>query len=58
MTNETNDSIDDEFEEDELYDLEKNCLDEKEWCKREFKSGLKNTYNIKIPNDTNCINDN
>ena len=47
MNYETNDNTDDEFNEYELYKLDKMSIDEKKWCKREFESELKNIYDIK-----------
>ena len=58
MKHETHENIDDEFNEDDLYKLDKRCLDEKELRNRVFERKLKNTYDIKRPNDMNYIDEN
>ena len=55
---ESHENIDVEFDEYELYDIDKISLDEKEWRKCAFESELKNTYDIKIPNGMVCIHKN
>ena len=50
MKYETHENIDDEVDEDDLYNIEKMRPDEKLWRKRAFEIKLKNTYDIKIPN--------
>ena len=41
MKNETQESIDDEVNEDELYNLDKMILDEKSWRECEFENNPK-----------------
>ena len=44
---ESQENIDDEGNEDDLYDLDKMSLDEKEWRKHAFESELEYIYDIK-----------
>ena len=55
MKYETNEKIDDEVDEDGLYEIEKNILYEKKWRKRVFECKLKYIYDIKRLDDMNCI---
>ena len=47
MKDETHENIDAEVNEDELYDLDKTSIDEKEWRKHAFESELDYIYDIK-----------
>ena len=58
MKNEKHENIDDEVDEDDLYELDKLRLDENKRFKCEFKIELKNINDIKILNSMNSINDN
>ena len=58
MKYESHENIDVEFDEYELYDIDKISLDEKEWRKCVFESKLKKTCDIKIPNGMVCIHKN
>ena len=58
MEYETHENIDDEINEDELYEIDKISLDEKYWRKRVFESVLKSIYQTKRPNGMNFIHDN
>ena len=40
-----------------MYNIDKTSLDDKEWCKHEFESEIKNIYDIIIPNGMNCIHE-
>ena len=55
---ESQENIDDEGNEDDLYDLDKMSLDEKERRKRAFEIKLKNMYAIKRSNSFNYIHEN
>ena len=57
VEDETHENIDDEFDEYELYELDKDSYDENKWHKHEFEIELKTIYNTKIPNDMNCPHD-
>ena len=57
MKDETHDNIDDEVDEDELYEIYKMSLDEKRWRKCAFESELKDIYYIKRPDGMQCIYD-
>ena len=43
VKNETHENIDDEFNEDELNEIDRLGLDQKKWCNGAFYSELKNT---------------
>ena len=57
MKDETHENIDDEFDEDDLYELEKWVLMKNNDVSVCLKAN-QNTYDIKIPNVMNCIHDN
>ena len=59
---ESDESIESDFDENELYHIKNMSLDEKkeklEQSKWEFEYELENTYDIEIQNGINCIHDN
>ena len=57
MKDETHENIDDEVDEDELYELDKLSLDEKKWGNRAFESEMKIIYDINRLNGMNRIHD-
>ena len=58
MKDETHENIYYKVDEDDLYDLDKMSLDEKELCKRAFEIQLKYIYDKQIQNVMNCIHEN
>ena len=57
MKYETRYNIDDKVDEDDLYKIDKICLDEKTYDKRAFESELINIYDTKKRKGLNCINE-
>ena len=55
---ETQENIDDEVDEDDLYDIDKIILDTKNWRKRVFESKILYIYDIKRSNGMNSLNKN
>ena len=53
-------NTDSEIDEKDLHEIDKLSLDDsnKEWCKCEFESKLKDIYDMRRLNDMNCIHDN
>ena len=58
MKDETHENIDSEVDEYELYELDKNIIDEKRWWKGAFESEHKNVYDKNRPNGMNHIHEN
>ena len=58
MKDKTHKNIDYEVYEDDLYELDKKSLDEKECLKRVFEIYIYNVYDKKIPNGMNGIHEN
>ena len=55
MKDETNENIDDEVDEDDIYNIYKMSLDDTLWRQHAFERKLKYIYDIKIPNGMTCI---
>ena len=54
---ETHEKIEDKFDKDNLYELDKLSLDQKKWRKHAFESDLKIIYDTKRPNGMSHVHD-
>ena len=58
MEDETHENINDEINEEELYEIDRLSIDENKLCKHAFESGIKIIYDMKRLNGMNHIHNN